>query len=240
MEPSEGIALDEYTALFQTLPLPAVAHHLFDDESFARYRVAGPNPMLIKGIKRIPVNFPLSDAQYQSVMRAADSIALAASEHRLYLLDYAELAFLAEKPGETDGRTKYVFAPIALFALPKGGGAMRPVAIQCGQTPAANPLFFPAKAGTGKGWGWQMAKLGVQIAKCNYHELFVHLARTHLLIEAIAVASHRHLASNHPLNILLLPHCVGTLFINNAAAEFLISPGSPIDHFFGAPIDQCH
>lgn len=233
-----GLALEEYTALFQTLPLPAVAHQLIDDESFARLRVAGPNPMLIKGIKQLPANFPLTPEQYQSVMGAEDNIALAASAHRLYLIDYAELAFLAEKPGTTDGITKYVFAPIALFALPKQGGALRPVAIQCGQDPAHNPLFFPAKQSTGKGWGWQMAKFVVQVAECNYHELFVHLARTHLLMEAFAVASHRHLANIHPLNILLVPHCLGTLFINNAAAQRLISPGSPIDHFFGAPIER--
>jgi arachidonate 15-lipoxygenase len=237
-EQSQGLALDEYTALFQTLPLPAVAHLLFDDASFARYRVAGPNPMLIKGIKSLPVNFPLTPAQFQSVMGADDSISAAASEHRLYLLDYAELVFLAEQPGVTDGLNKYVFAPIALFALAKGSTTLQPVAIQCGQDPARNPLFFPAKTGSGKGWGWQMAKLVVQIAECNYHELFVHLARTHLMMEAFAVATHRHLASTHPLNILLVPHCIGTLFINNAAAAHLISPGSPIDHFFGAPIER--
>jgi arachidonate 15-lipoxygenase len=235
-EQSQGLALEEYTALFQTLPLPAVAHHLFDDETFARYRIAGPNPMLIKGIKSLPAHFPLTLAQFQAVMGAEDSITAAASEHRLYLLDYAELAFLAEQPGNTDGLTKYVFAPMALFALAKGSSTLVPVAIQCGQDPASNPLFFPAKAGTGRGWGWQMAKLVVQIAECNYHELFVHLARTHLLMEAFAVATHRHLASNHPLNILLLPHFIGTLFINNAAAAHLISKGSPIDDFFGAPI----
>jgi arachidonate 15-lipoxygenase len=66
--------------------------------------------------------------------------------------------------------------------------------------------------------------------------LFVHLARTHLVLEAFAVATHRCLAEAHPINILLVPHCIGTLFINNAAAKTLISPGSPIDDFFGAPI----
>jgi arachidonate 15-lipoxygenase len=237
-EQGQGLALEEYNALFQTIPLPAVAENLFDDETFARYRIAGPNPMLIKGIKDLTDNFPLTLAQFQAVMGTEDSITAAASEHRLYLLDFAELTFLAEQPGSKDGLTKYVFAPIALFALAKGGSTLLPVAIQCGQDPAKNPLFFPAKAGTGKGWGWQMAKLVVQIAECNYHELFVHLARTHLLMEAFAVATHRHLASNHPLNILLIPHFIGTLFINSAAGKFLISKGSPIDNFFGAPIER--
>jgi arachidonate 15-lipoxygenase len=83
-----------------------------------------------------------------------------------------------------------------------------------------------------------MAKTVVQVAECNYHELFVHLARTHLMLEAFAVATHRNLAESHPLNVLLVPHCIGSLFINNAAASFLIAPGGPIDDFFGAPIER--
>lgn len=235
---AQGETLADYEALFKTIPLPAIAQDFMDDVSFARYRVAGPNPMLIRGIDTLPATLPLSDAQYRAAMAADDSLAAALAEHRVYLLDYKELDYLAAVPGVTDGLTKHVFAPIALFAIPKGGTRMVPVAIQCGQDPAKHPLFFPAAQGSAPGWGWQMAKTVVQVAECNYHELFVHLARTHLVMEAFAVATHRCLADNHPINILLVPHCLGTLFINNAAASHLVSPGSPIDHFFGAPIER--
>ena len=237
-ETRQGDTLADYEALFKTIALPAVAHAFMDDASFARYRIAGPNPMLIRGIDALPATLPLSNAQYREVMGAGDSLASALSEHRVYLLDYKELDYLAAVPGQTDGKTKRVFAPIALFAIPKGGKQIVPVTIQCGQDPTKHPLFFPAAQGSALGWGWQMAKTVVQVAECNYHELFVHLARTHLVMEAFAVATHRCLADNHPINILLVPHCIGTLFINNAAASHLISPGSPIDHFFGAPIER--
>ena len=237
-ETTPGETLAEYEALFKTLPLPEIAQDFMDDASFARYRIAGPNPMLIRGIDALPVTLPLSDAQFRAVMGADDSLTAALGEHRIYLLDYRELNFLAAVPGQTGGATKHVFAPIALFAIPKGGTHIVPVAIQCGQDPAKHPLFFPAAQGSALGWGWQMAKTVVQAAECNYHELFVHLARTHLLLEAFAVATNRCLAAAHPINILLVPHCIGTLFINNAAAKSLISPGSPIDHFFGAPITR--
>ena len=237
-EATQGETLAEYEALFKTLPLPEIAQDFMDDASFARYRIAGPNPMLIRGIDALPVTLPLSDAQFRAVMGADDSLTAALGEHRIYLLDYRELNFLAAVPGQTGGATKHVFAPIALFAIPKGGTHIVPVAIQCGQDPAKHPLFFPAAQGSALGWGWQMAKTVVQVAECNYHELFVHLARTHLLLEAFAVATNRCLAAAHPINILLVPHCIGTLFINNAAAKSLISPGSPIDHFFGAPITR--
>jgi arachidonate 15-lipoxygenase len=238
-------SLAQYRELFQTLPLPAIADTFMDDQSFARYRVAGPNPMLIECIQTLPAKLPLTQAQYQAVMGEHDSIAQALAEHRLYLLDYAELDYLAKVPGETDGLPKYVFAPLALFAIPKGGSSLTPVAIQCGQQPGSHPLFFPVAKDSneknpknGAWWGWQMAKYVVQVAECNYHELFVHLARTHLVLEAFAVATYRNLADSHPLNVLLQPHGFGTLFINNAAAAVLISPKGPIDDFFGAPIER--
>ncbi len=237
-EKTQGNTLADYEALFKTLSLPAIAHDFMSDESFARYRIAGPNPMLIRGISELPATLPLSDAQYRAVMGADDGLTAALAEHRVYLLDYQELDFLAAVPGENGSTTKYVFAPIALFAIPKGGTRLMPVAIQCGQDPTKHPLFFPAEQESALGWGWQMAKTVVQVAECNYHELFVHLARTHLVLEAFAVATHRCLAEAHPINVLLVPHCIGTLFINNAAAKSLISPGSPIDHFFGAPITR--
>ena len=231
-------SLAEFRSLFQTIPLPAIADTFMDDQSFARFRVAGPNPMLIQCIKSIPAKLPLTEAQYQAVMGSHDSIASALTENRLYLLDYTELDYLAAVPGEVDGLTKHVFAPLALFAVPKGNSSLVPVAIQCGQDPATNPLFFPAEKDSPTFWGWQMAKFAVQVAECNYHELFVHLARTHLVLEAFTIATHRNLAETHPLNVLLQPNFYGTLFINNAAAKFLISPGSPIDEFFGAPIKR--
>jgi arachidonate 15-lipoxygenase len=231
-------SLAEFRLLFQTIPLPAIADTFMDDQSFARFRVAGPNPMLIECIKSIPAKLPLTEAQYQAVMGAHDSIASALSENRLYLLDYTELDYLAAVPGEADGLTKHVFAPLALFAVPKGDSSLVPVGIQCGQNPATNPLFFPAHKDSPTFWGWQMAKFVVQVAECNYHELFVHLARTHLVLEAFTIATHRNLAESHPLNILLQPNFFGTLFINNAASKYLISPGSPIEEFFGAPLER--
>ena len=90
------------------------------------------------------------------------------------------------------------------------------------RTPRCTPIFTPSAAADAQ-WGWEMAKLVVQVADGNYHELFTHLARTHLVIEAFAVATHRHLAQAHPLWALLVPHFEGTLFINDQAATSLIA-----------------
>ncbi|MFC4158932.1 lipoxygenase family protein [Chitinimonas lacunae] len=229
--------LEPYQALFKTLPRPSISYDFMTDEEFAHLRVAGPNPMLLSGVQSLPAKFPLSDAQYQQVMGKGDSLAAALQDHRLYLLDYAELDSLVANPGQTNGQPKAVYAPIALFAVPRGGSELVPVAIQNGQNPAINPIFLRVSDPSQPDyWGWQMAKTVVQVAEGNYHELFVHLARTHLVMEAFCVATHRNLAQTHPINVLLLPHFEGSLFINKSAADSLIAPGGPIDHIFGATI----
>ena len=224
--------LDAYRALFDTLPVPGIAYTFQDDAEFARLRVAGPNNMLIAGITAIPANFPITDAQYASVVNG-DTLSDALLAGRLFLLDYQELSVLTA--GTYGSDQKYVSQPMALFAVPPSGSSLVPVAIQCGQDAASGPIFTPSVVADDQ-WGWEMAKLVVQVADGNYHELFTHLARTHLVIEAFAVATHRHLAEVHPLWALLVPHFEGTLFINDQAATSLIAAGGPIDHIFAGTI----
>ncbi|MFZ6649561.1 lipoxygenase family protein [Undibacterium sp. TJN25] len=231
--------LQDYNNLFKAIAIPQISTSFQNDQVFARLRVAGPNPMLLKGIASLPDRFPVSELQYQQVMGNADSLAKAGSEGRLYLLDFSELNYLVENPGLYKGKPKYVYAPFALFAVPVAGQSLTPVAIQCGQDPAKFPVFLkPAISDASAQWGWEMAKMVVQTADTNYLELFVHLARTHLLMEAFAMATYRCLAPEHPLHVLLLPHFEGTLSINDKAASTLLAPDSINDHLFGTPV-QC-
>jgi len=227
-------SIEAYRDLYQTLPTPGIAYTFQDDYQFARLRVAGPNPMLLRGIDRIPDKFPVTAAQYTAVM-GGDTLAKALADGRVYLCDYKDLEVLVA--GVWKGLAKYVYRPMALFAVPPGGSSIKPVAIQCGQDASQYPVMTPSDASSEK-WGWEMAKFVVQVADCNYHELFVHLAGTHLVSEAIAVATRRNLANVHPLWSLLVPHFEGTLFINNLAVETLINPGGPIDDFFGGTIES--
>lgn len=226
-------SIEAYRALFATLPVPGVSYIFQDDSAFARLRVQGPNNMLIAAVgDTLPANFPLSAAQYASVV-AGDTLDAALAGGRLFMLDYKPLEIL--DPGTWHARAKYAWQPMALFAVPPGGSSLVPVAIQCGQDPAYWPIFTPSPAAD-KLWGWEMAKFVVQVADGNYHELFTHLARTHLVIEAFAVATHRHLAEVHPVWALLVPHFEGTLFINEQAATSLIAADGPIDHIFAGTI----
>lgn len=242
IEDAEGLgrtdapaSLDAYRALFDTLPVPGIAWTFQDDAEFAALRVAGPNAMLIEAVgDALPANFPLTDEQYAAVVNG-DTLDAALTEGRLFKLDYAALGAL--DPGTWGGLAKYVWQPIALFAVPPGGASLTPVAVQCGQDPEEWPIITPSVIAAEQ-WGWEMAKLIVSVADGNYHELVAHLGRTHLVIEGVAMAAHRHLATVHPIWALLVPHFEGTLFINEAAATSLIAADGPIDHIFAGTIQS--
>jgi hypothetical protein len=62
----------------------------------------------------------------------------------------------------------------------------------------------------------------VQCSDWLRHEVTVHLTNTHLIEEAIIVASHRQLDPNHPVMKLLYPHWQKTLALNAAARNTLV------------------
>nr|WP_246330028.1 lipoxygenase family protein [Endobacter medicaginis] len=195
--------------------------------------------MLLTSISAIPTKFPITNAQYQAALNTTDTLSAALAGKRLFILDYVELGAMAPAGGtsKTLTGTGYVAAPIALFALLPGAATLSAVAIQCGQNPATNPIICRTAASSSQAyWAWQMAKTVVNTADFNYHEMFVHLGRTHLVSEAFCVATHRQLAPNHPLSVLLLPHYEGDIFINELAAAIIMSPDTFGDLILGGPI----
>ncbi|PTL84562.1 lipoxygenase family protein [Vitiosangium sp. GDMCC 1.1324] len=228
----QASGLSSYQAQFQLLPLPRDAGVALDDLMFARLRVAGPNPVVIRRITAPDSRFPVTDAHYRLVMGEDDSLEVAGKEGRLYLADYQVLEGVQAGTYPTQ---KYFTSPLALFAVPKAGSPdrlLRAVAIQCTQQPgASNPIFTPKD-----GLGWQVARLFVQVADGYYHEMISHLGLTHLLVEAFVMATARQLAPEHPLNVLLTPHFQGTLAINNAAVESLIAPQGFVDRLLPGSI----
>ncbi|MCY1036012.1 lipoxygenase family protein [Corallococcus sp. BB11-1] len=225
--------LQGYQSQFQLLPMTPGAGAALDDVMFARLRVAGPNPVVLRRLSRPDARFPVTEAQFRSTMGPDDSLAAAMGEGRVYLADYAVLEGLK---GGTFPKQKYVCAPLALFAVPRAGEAdrlLRAVAIQCSQTPGpSTPVVTPAE-----GLGWQVARLFLQVADGTWHEMISHLGLTHLLTEAFTLATARQLPPEHPLQVLLTPHFQGTLAINNAAVESLIAPGGFVDRLLPGTIE---
>lgn len=226
-------AVQQYAEQFQTIVTPDAVATAFTDAGFARLAVAGPNPLVIQlVIDKLTDKFAVTNSAYQAVMGDDDSLDEAIAENRLYLNDYEELTGL--ESGQFP-MPKFASAPLVLFAVKKGdkSGQLQPVAIQLGQVAGPdNPIFYPQDE------AWPIAKLHAQAADGNYHELISHLGLTHLLIEPFAVSTHRMLSAVHPVFKLLQPHFQGTLFINNAAINSLISPEGTVDSILAGTIES--
>ncbi|MCU0524296.1 MAG: lipoxygenase [Elainella sp. Prado103] len=227
-------SLEDYRKLFAYIELPEIANTFQTDETFAWLRVAGPNPAMIKRMTAIDPRFPVTTAQFQAVMGAEDSLQAAIQAGRVYLADYGILdGALGGSFGTNPQVQKYLYAPLALFAVPIDGGLLRPIAIQCGQDPQRYPVITPAAGDP----AWLTAKTIVQIADVNFHEAVAHFARTHLLIEPFVVATHRQFPDTHPLFKLLIPHFQGTLAINDSAKGMLVAPKGGVNRLLSATID---
>ena len=230
-------SLDDYRNQFKYLELPEIANTFLEDEVFAYMRVAGPNPLMIERMSEPSDRFPVSDEQFKSVMGDSDSLATAMAEGRVYWLDYAVVdGAINGTYGPRPEKQKYLYAPMAMFAVPAGDDAhrlLKPVAIKCGQS-SDYPVITPS---TGE-FAWRSAKTVVQVTDANFHEAVSHLARTHLLTEPFVMATHRQLPVGHPLNTLLVPHFKGTLAINNAAQARLIAPKGGVNGLLSGAIDQ--
>ena len=224
-------SLEDYNQVFQFISLPEVSHTFREDSQFAAMRVAGPNPVTIERMKAPDSRLPITDEQYQSVMGTQDTLQAALADGRLYLGDYS--AFDGAINGSFPDGPKFNYAPLALFAVPRGRRSLVPVAIQCGPRPGPdNPIVLPRD-----GDRWFMAKTTVQVADTNVHQAVSHLGRTHLFIEPFAIATHNQLSPSHPLFRLLTPHFVGTLAINEGALGLLGSRGL-VDMLLASSNDQ--
>jgi arachidonate 15-lipoxygenase len=216
-----------YEALYATWRAPWVVAAQRDpaeaDRAFAWQRIGGANPMVLARATTAP---PLSPERFTTTT-SGDTVAAAFTEGRLYVADYSSLAGLTA--GTTDGLQKVLPAPTAWFVLDRATRALAPVAIRTGP---GGDVFWPAD-----GWRWVMARTLVQIADANHHEGVVHLGRTHMVMEAVGLALHRQLSTDHPLFVLLSPHLETTFAINQSAKTSLIAPGGTVDRVFAPTIE---
>lgn len=239
-----ALSLSEYADFTDALETIPLVRRLRADPSsrealFGWQRLGGPNPFAVEQVRdRLPDHFPVTDEHFQRALTALspassvrDSLAAALAEGRLFLSDCKALDGVSTT--QNRGRQKYTAASMGLFVRPLDrSAALLPVAIQCGQRPsAAAPLFTPAD-----GWRWRVAQAYLSLGEGSLHEAVEHLGRTHLLVEAFAIAARRNLASAHPLTALLEPHFQHTHFINSTARNSLIADGGTLDQLMPQPI----
>ena len=147
--------------------------------------VAGPDPTRLTRLDAVPGKFPLTSEHLQSVPELAhETLESAIAAGRVYWVDHAPMSVWDN--GRHPQAPKYMYSPMAAFAVPRDGGAIRPFAIQCGQDPAGREIYTPAD-----GYSWKLAKNCVLVAHNTYHGEITHLGLTHLVSEAVLLAAVR-------------------------------------------------
>lgn len=230
--------LQDYEDFFPVLRDPDVIKTYQNDESFAEQRLSGANPMVLCKMKQLPdlVDFTMQDLQ--SAFGPGLNLEQQLQSGNLYVADYSSLAFV--QGGTYQRGQKYLPAPIAIFCWRSAGysdrGELVPVAIQIAPElgKQQSPLLTPCSPSL----AWLYAKICVQIADGNHHEMSSHLCRTHLVMEPFAVVTARQLAANHPLGLLLRPHFRFMLFNNDLARKQLINRGGIVDDLLAGTLRE--
>jgi len=225
--------IHDYDRLFIKDAIPELAQTIdgsdsVQNDAFTHTFLAGSDPYSLQQVNQIPGKFPFSERHFQTIPQApGDSLAAALRAGRVYMLDYEALGALEN--GHHPQQPKYIYAPMAAFAVHQTTGSLRPFAIQTGQNPSGREIYTPLDA-----WSWKIARGIVQAAANTLSVTVHHLCHTHLVCEAFALATYRHLATNHPVRGLLLPHFVNTLDINRGAFESLINADQFVDRIVGS------
>jgi len=214
--------IQAFRDVFARVEQPPATGDFDTDEYFAEVMVAGPDPTRLVRLDRVPGKFPLTSAQL------GEDLDQAIAAGRVYWIDYEAMSALDN--GTHPQSPKYMYAPMVAFVVPRGGGPLRPFAIQCGQDPAGRDIYTPAD-----GYSWKLARNCVLAAHNTYHEVLTHLGFTHLMSEPVLIAAVRNLAANHPVAVLLRRHFEGTMSINKLAVELLIQPGRAVEYLKRSP-----
>lgn len=223
--------LGDYSDLFPVLQDPSVMSTWQMDSVFARQRIDGVNPVVLRQVRDLEEIGGLTDPDNFKAHIGQD---LAATHDKGYLYS-VEYPLLRDLPkGSWDGRRKFLPSPRALFAWVPSGyrdrGELVPVAIEHdaqGEVVVVTPEDHSR---------WTIAKLLLQVADGNHHEMSTHLCRTHMVMEPFAIATPRQLARNHPINLLLEPHLRFLLARNEEARNRLIKPGTYVDILLGSSL----
>uniref|UniRef100_A0A8C7Y513 Arachidonate 15-lipoxygenase type B n=1 Tax=Oryzias sinensis TaxID=183150 RepID=A0A8C7Y513_9TELE len=191
-----------------------VMNHWKEDDFFGYQFLNGVNPMVIRRIKALPGNFPVTDEMVFS--NGSFTLNSEMQKGNIFLCDYKILEDVSTST--INNKEQFLAAPLVLLHKDMNN-KMMPIAIQLKQEGENNPIFLP----TDSEYDWLLAKTFVRSAEFNLHQMDYHLLRTHLLAEVFIVSLNRNLPSVHPIYKLLVRHTLDTLQINNGARTLLLS-----------------
>jgi arachidonate 15-lipoxygenase len=229
-------SLADYARVFTLFETPDIVSTWQDDKVFGSQRLGGLNPMTINLVTpdgSVGVGWPelssklspqINDAAIRPFLGPGATIEQAIKQNRIYVSDFAALhdaVASSTAPGWQKGQ--HLMAPIALYVKRDDFPGLQPVAIQLNQTPDSQVYLAYQGQQPGKQYQWLMAKIFLQSADVNLNQVVNHLALTHLIEEAFALATYRRLAWQHPLYSLLTKHFAALLVINQLGVLTLVN-----------------
>lgn len=218
----------------------------YSDARFAQQHLSGVNPTTIEKARPGKVKAYIDEAGKQGLEGMKKL--LSSENNDILIQDYS---YFREATGvssdqefkntipEIDANMKptgkfafrYACAPIVIFQLHEDG-RLHPLAITIdyrGTLDKSVTIFNRRSTPDEKGntdekddWPWRYAKTCAQTADWARHEIAVHLVDTHMIEEAIIVATNRTIPEDHLLYDILSPHWFRTLALNAAAREVLV------------------
>lgn len=194
------------------------------DREFARQRLAGQNPMILRRVQDSTILQPFLSQIYTLANQDTIDLTEAAENHQLFVADYPLFKELIPQADRHLQPGRYMGNPVALFYRSEKG--LMPIALQW-DSAHSDSILAPSHSMEPD--AWMRAKLYVQVADVIHHELVDHLVNTHLSMEAFAIATPRQLHPAHPVYRLLKPHFRHLLAINTRGNTILLSEGAVID-----------
>ncbi|KAM0238875.1 hypothetical protein ACHAP5_008564 [Fusarium lateritium] len=210
----------------------------YSDAKFAQQHFSGVNPCTIEKAPMDKVKAYAAEAEKQGLDKMT---ALLQDGKDILIQDYS---YFREATGlkdddefrntinDTTSTTyRYTGASVVMFQLHQDG-RLHPLAITLdfkGSLDKSVTIFNHRLAPDDKGdmdekddWPWRYAKTVAQTADWARHEVATHLVDTHMIEEAIIVATNRTIPELHILYEILSPHWFRTLALNEAARMLLV------------------
>jgi len=208
----------------------------FSDRRFADQSFTGPNPTTIAKASATWIQDFISAAKAGGYHKWVITLEKA-DKQSLFIQDGSYLrkavgaspdAILQNKQPGSD--QNWAVGTVTLFQLHEDG-KLHPIAICIdykGSLDKSVTIFnsrlspSDSTAGEKEDWPWRYAKTCAQVTDWMRHELTVHLCLSHLVEEAIIVATNRTIPMDHPVYRILSPHWYKTLSLNAAARASLV------------------
>lgn len=218
-----------------------------DDDVISWLQVANGSPFSrLKPYTAHQSNFKVTNTLFTKTDAfSKDNLDDAMAEGRVFVCDFKEYHEANIKPGPGVGA--YLYSPIAMFAVPKSGGALKTIAIQATQDTPQNRVekvlwrnFNRQQADkplseilTPKSnyWAWQQMK-SIFMTMYAGSNVVDHLS-THVYLYPVPISLYRNIPDHHPLTALLEPHLMSLVANNHAGIFSEVGFPDPVNEEYG-------